>query len=335
MSPRSRVAFIVLVGCCAASLSAQTLTLPNRKASEKFLVIGDNGTGDKFEYDVAKQVTRFYQKFKVTFAIMLGDNIYGGERPQDFANKFELPYKALLDGNVEFYAALGNHDDPNQRFYKWYRMGGERYHTFKKGNIRFFVIDSNYLDPTQVAWLTKELSASGSEWKIAYFHHPLYTTAARGPEVELRKVLEPLFVKYGVSVVFSGHEHIYERMAPQQGIQYFTEGGGAKLRAGDTRPGVLTQVGFATDRSFMLVEVAGDSMFFQAISRTGETIDKGIVLRRIGPGSTVSTIAAKPPAKKRPATVKKPAPKPAKAATGTTPKKPPTATKPPSGAAFP
>lgn len=299
MSVRSRLAVLALAAWCAGPLTAQTLTLPNRKASVKFLVIGDNGTGDKFEYDVANQITKYYQKFRFPFAIMLGDNIYGAERPQDFAKKFEIPYKPMLDDKVEFHAALGNHDDPNQRYYKPYGMGGVRYNTFKKGNVRFFVIDSNYLDPDQVAWLNKELAGSGSDWKIAYFHHPLYTTAARGPEIELRKVLEPLFVKYGVSVVFSGHEHIYERIAPQKGIQYFTEGGAAKLREGDTRPGALTQVGFATDRSFMLVEVSGDSMFFQAISRTGATVDKGIVLRRRGPDTPVATIGAtpKPPAK--------------------------------------
>ena len=40
------------------------------------------------------------------------------ERPQDYARKFELPYKPLLDAKIPFYASLGNHDDPNQRFYK-------------------------------------------------------------------------------------------------------------------------------------------------------------------------------------------------------------------------
>jgi predicted phosphodiesterase len=304
----TRIAVVALAGCWATSLTAQTLSLPNRKTSVKFLALGDNGTGDKMEYDVANQIVKFHSRFPFDFAIMLGDNIYGGERPQDFAKKFELPYKALLDDNVEFYAALGNHDDPNQRYYKPFRMGGERYHTYKKGNIRFFVIDSNYLDPEQVAWLTKELSASGSEWKIAYFHHPLYTTAARGPELELRKVLEPLFVKYGVDVVFTGHEHIYERIAPQQGIQYFVAGGGAKLREGDTRPGEITKVGYAEDRSFMLVEVAGDSLFFQAISRTGETVDKGVLARRkVGPTAPSGTVSATPTAK--PAE-KPPAPKP-------------------------
>jgi hypothetical protein len=283
MKTLSRIGLAVLACTWTVSLAAQTIALPNRKNSQKFAVIGDAGTGDKEQYAVAATIAKVHTLFPFTFAIMLGDNLYGGERPQDFANKFELPYKPLLDDNVEFDAALGNHDDPNQRVYKPFNMGGERYHTYKKGNIRFFVLDSNYLDPDQVKWLEKELSASGSDWKIAYFHHPLYTTASRGPELENRKILEPLFIKYGVSVVFSGHEHVYERIWPQKGIQYFTSGGAGKLNRNDTHASDVTEVGFATERSFMIVEVAGDSMFFQALGGSGATIDKGVVVRRMGP----------------------------------------------------
>lgn len=282
-----------------------TLALPVKSNSVRFAVIGDAGTGDRSQNEVAAQIIRYHQRFPFTFALLLGDNIYGSERPQDFVKKFERPYKALLDDGVEFHAALGNHDDPNQKFYKPFNLGGQRYRTFKKGNVRFFVLDSNYLDPEQIAWLEKELAASGSDWKIAYFHHPLYTTARRGPEVELRKVLEPILQKHGVDVVFQGHEHIYERMRPQNGIQYFTAGGSAKLRSGDTRPGELTEVGFASDRSFMLVEVAGDEMFFQAISRSGATVDRGTIRRQMGDSAAKVSAPPKRPGR-RPAA---PAPK--------------------------
>ena len=277
-------------------LPAQRVTLPLRPGSVRFAVIGDMGTGDKMAYEVARQVARYHAKFPFTFAILLGDNIYGSERPQDFERKFTIPYQALLDSKVEFHAALGNHDDPNQRFYEPWHLGGNRYRTFRKGNVRFFVLDSNYLDPDQVKWLEKELGSSGSDWKIPYFHHPLYTTARRGPEVELRKILEPLFVQHGVNVVFSGHEHIYERLKPQGGIYYFTSGGAAKLRKGDTRPGPLTEKTFDTDRTFMLVEVAGNALYFQTISRTGETVDQGIIRRlaRKTPAPKKAPAAAKP-----------------------------------------
>jgi len=78
---------------------------------------------------------------------MLGDNIYAGKSPDDLRNKFELPYILLLDAGVKFYAALGNHDDTNEQFYKPFNMNGEQYYPFKKRNIRFFVLDSDYLDP--------------------------------------------------------------------------------------------------------------------------------------------------------------------------------------------
>jgi len=275
-----------------------TLALPLKSNSVRFAVIGDAGTGDRAQNEVAAQIIRYHQRFPFTFAILLGDNIYGAERPQDFVRKFERPYKPLLDAKVEFHAALGNHDDPNQKFYKPFNLGGQRYRTFKKANVRFFVLDSNYLDPEQIAWLEKELAASGSDWKVAYFHHPLYTTARRGPEIELRAVLEPILQKHGVDVVFQGHEHIYERMRPQKGIQYFTAGGSAKLRSGDTRPGELTEVGFASDRSFMLVEVAGDEMFFQAISRTGATVDRGTIRRQMGDSAAKVSAPPKKPGRR-------------------------------------
>jgi outer membrane biosynthesis protein TonB len=82
-------------------------------------------------------------------------------------------------------------------------------------------------------------------------------------------------------------------MWPQKGIQYFTAGGAGKLNRNDTHASDVTEVGFATDRSFMIVEVAGDTMFFQAISGGGTTIDKGALARHLGPGS--NTVATTPP----------------------------------------
>jgi hypothetical protein len=147
-----------------------------RANSVRFAVIGDQGSGSKQQYEIGAQMATFHKKFPFTFVLTVGDNLYGSERPQDYTKKFEAPYKALLDAKVEFYASLGNHDDPNQRLYKPYNMGGKHYYTFKKGNARFFALDSNYMDPAQVAWLETELKASGSDWKIPYFHHPPYAS---------------------------------------------------------------------------------------------------------------------------------------------------------------
>jgi calcineurin-like phosphoesterase family protein len=258
---------------------------PVADGSVRFAVLGDTGTGERAQYDVGAQLERSRAVFPFEFVIMLGDNMYGSERPQDFTRKFQLPYKPILDAKIPFYASLGNHDDPNQRFFQQFNMGGERYYTFKKDKlghpgVRFFALDSNYMRPDQLKWLENELRTSDSPWKVAFFHHPLYSSGARhGSEMDLREQLEPLFLKYGMSAVFSGHEHFYERIKPQKGIHYFVAGGSAKLRVGNIQKTSFGAFGFDTDYTFMLVEITGDTMNFQALTRTGRKVDAGSVNR--------------------------------------------------------
>jgi len=260
----------------AGVVAAQQTALPNKQASLKFAAIGDMGTGDAMQLQTGVELSSMRDKFPFEFVLMLGDNVYG---TQDFAKKFEIPYKALLDQKVPFYAALGNHDDQNEVAYKNYNMGGKRYYSFEKGPAKFFALDSTRIDRPQLEWLDKELSGSGSQWKIAYFHHPLYSTGGtHGPEVAVREVVEPLLVKYGVDVVFTGHEHFYERIKPQKGdITYFISGAGGQLRKGDLHREDPMAAGYDQDRSFMLLEIDGASMYFQSINRTGQVVDSGII----------------------------------------------------------
>ena len=170
---------------------------PASANSLRFAVIGDSGSGARAQYEVGEQLTKSLSVVPYEFVLMLGDNIYGVERPQDFQRKFERPYKGILDRKIPFYAALGNHDDPNQRFYEPFNMNGQRFYSFEKHNVRFFALDSNYMDKDQQAWLEKELSGSKAKWTIAFFHHPLYSSGAtHGSEVDLRAIVEPLFIKY-------------------------------------------------------------------------------------------------------------------------------------------
>lgn len=277
---RLTLLLVVLLGPRTLPLPAQDVTLPLQSGSVRFAAIGDMGTGEPAQYQVAQRMLQFHEKFPFTFVITLGDNIYGGKSPRDLQQKFEIPYKPLLDAGVLFFASLGNHDDINQRFYKFFNMNGQRYYSFKKGNVHFFALDSTYMDPKQLAWLDKELAGAGSDWKICYFHHPLYSSGKyHGPSTELRSVLEPLFLKYGVQVVFAGHEHLYERAKPQKGIYYFTEGASGELRLGNLKKTELTAAAFDKDRSFLSVEISGDELHFQAISRTGVTVDSGTIRR--------------------------------------------------------
>src|SRR4029453_9593965 len=179
------------------------LALPVRASSIKFAVIGDSGRGDVPQHEVAAQMVAWRQKFPFEFVLMLGDNIYDSHTPKDYYAKFEEPYKTLLDAGVTFYAAIGNHDDPGQTHYAKFNMGGQRYYTFRKSErrigglvgagVRFFVLDSRSLDPEQLRWFREQLSESGSNWKIAYFPHPIYTSGRyRGGAQALRLAVEPI-----------------------------------------------------------------------------------------------------------------------------------------------
>jgi len=286
---RRRVFLCGLIVLPAAVLATHVAP-PAAEDSVRFAVIGDSGTGSTGQYELARQLTDARQVFPFTFVLMMGDNLYGGESPRDYDEKFELPYQALLAAGVPFYATLGNHDDPSERLYRPFHMDGRRYYAFTKGAVAFFVMDSTYMDRAQLDWLEGALATSTARWKIAYAHHPLYSSGARhGSELDLRALVEPLFVRYGVDVVLAGHEHFYERVRPQQGVYYFTSGAAGKLRKGDIRRSILTAAGFDQDLSFMLMEVAGDVLYFQAVSRTGAIVDAGTLERPAdpeGPGTS-------------------------------------------------
>jgi hypothetical protein len=272
------------------SITPGQLALPNAERSIKFAVIGDSGRGDQAQHEVGAQMAAYHQRFDFEFVLMAGDNIYEGPASEeDYRLKFEEHYKALLDAGVKFYAALGNHDDTNQVFYKPFNMGGERYYTFVPPvdpitrwdtRVRFFALDSTYLSLEQLRWFEKAVTESRAEWKIAFMHHPVYTSgryslAARG----IRLALESTFVNGGIDVVFSGHEHIYARSELQRGVLYFVTGGAGSLRAGDARQVPQIARSYDQDYHFMLAEISDEGFFFQAINRKGETVDAGSLRR--------------------------------------------------------
>ena len=262
-----------------ANASGLDIRIPLQEKSVRFAVIGDSGTGQSEQYQVAEEMEKYREATHFDFVLMLGDNIYGGHSPKDFARKFEQPYKPLLDAGVKFYASLGNHDDPNdERLYKPFHMDGNRYYAFRKGGVAFFALDSNYMDPAQLTWVDQNLRDSTGVWKICFLHHPLYNDGRHHEsDVDVRSQLLPLFERYHVNVVFSGHEHVYERIKPENSIYYFVLGNSGKLMTHDFRGNGERAKGFDADRSFMLVEIAEGKFYYQTISRTGQTIDSGTI----------------------------------------------------------
>lgn len=263
----------------AESLPAVNVTLPLKEGSVRLAVVGDTGSGAEAQKEVANLMLRYREAFPFGFVLMLGDNLYGSEDAEDYREKFELVYKRLTDAEVKFYAALGNHDEVNQRNYEPFNMNGKEYYRFKVGDVAFYALNSNYMDKKQVEWLEDELSKDRSEWKVCFFHHPPYSSGKQhGSDRELREVVEPIFVKHGVNLVLAGHEHFYERLKPQKGIYYFISGAAGKLREGGIKRGSeLTAKAFDGDLSFMLIEIADHELHFQVISRAGKTVDSGML----------------------------------------------------------
>ena len=265
----------------ARSNSSLKLALPLKEGSLRFAVIGDTGSGTEKQRQVANMMVQYRTIFPFDFVLMMGDNLYGSETARDFERKFSDVYKILLDDKVKFYATLGNHDLPIQINYENFNMNGKEYYRFKKGNVAFYSLNSNYMDKKQVKWLEDELAKDTSDWKVCFFHHPPYSSAqAHGSDNQLRETVEPIFVKYGVNLVLTGHDHVYERIKPQKGIYYFVSGAGGRLREGDVRASPMTEKAFDRDMHFMLFEVVGNQMYFQAISRTGETVDSGVLINQ-------------------------------------------------------
>lgn len=278
----------VVVGDDEPPLALKPLSL-------KFAVIGDSGQWSRAQRDTAAQLAAQRAKLPFDVVLMLGDNNYGDGSPESYRVRFEEPFKPLLDAGVKFYAVLGNHDVGAQWDYPLFNMGGERYYTFERKSgvlppvagdrVQFFALDSVNLDAGQLSWVDRQLSESNAEWKIVFFHHPVYSSGRYALEsATRRRTLEQVLIEHEVDVVFSGHEHLYERMSPQAGVMYFVAGAAGAVRAGDLRPSSYQAKGYDRDLSFMLVEIAGDTLYFRAVNRLGETVDSGkIVKKKISP----------------------------------------------------
>ncbi len=284
----SKLAATVAVMVIAASLSALSLAQDSSaKAPVIFAVIGDSGSGDEAQKTVARQMVIQRQKTPFEFVIMLGDNIYEKGEKEKIGTHFEQPYQELLAAGVKFYASLGNHDiikgTEFQTNYKNFNMGGRRYYNFGKADnlLEFFALDSNVMDDKQLGWLDESLKTSKARWKIAFSHHSIYSSAKMHPPyTKLRAQLEPLYVKYGVSAVFAGHSHCYERTKPQKGVHYFTEGasGEIKKRTLD-RKSPLMAFGEDSVNSFLIVQATEDEMKIEAIAADGKLIDSYTIKR--------------------------------------------------------
>lgn len=187
----------------------------------RFAAFGDSGTGGQNQLAVAARVLLSDPRL----VILTGDAIYEAGAASEINPHYFVPYANLLD-HVPFYVALGNHDVSTQNGQPLLDAlylpinnvdNTERYYSFDWGNVHFAALNSNSsfdAGSPQRTWLEGDLSGSTADWKFVYFHHPPFSSSRHGSSISLRNNLEPIFDSQHVDIVFSGHDHDYERTFP-------------------------------------------------------------------------------------------------------------------------
>jgi hypothetical protein len=187
------------------------------------------------------------------------------------------PFGPLLDSGTELFAILGNHDvidDTGDAQMAALGMPG-RWYAVERGDVLGIALDSTMpTNPDQLAWLEQTLANSDATWKLVAVHHPPYSSGAHGSNEEVRKAFVPLFERYGVQVVFSGHEHDFQRSNPINGIVYIVSGASSRTR----RTGIedFTAVAYSTHH-FIDLNIYDDHILLRAIDQDGEQFDEVVI----------------------------------------------------------
>ncbi|WP_036476693.1 metallophosphoesterase [Myxosarcina sp. GI1] len=243
----------------------------------RFAAVGDVGTGNKSQYEVAKAMEGYHKLNPLLLFLLTGDNIYEDGDIAKVASAFESPYRVFRQQNIPFYAVLGNHDirtnnGEDQVRYRGYNMS-DRYYTFSEGAVEFFALDTNTNASwtEELAWLEENLARSTAVWKIVFGHHPVYSSGAHGNTARLVEALPPLFDRYNVRLYLNGHDHHYERTKPIGKTTYLTCGAGAKLRP----VGKSDWTAYAVSRfSFAVIEAYADQLKIFGVGTDGEIFDR-------------------------------------------------------------
>lgn len=240
----------------------------NDEKSLDFFVIGDWGSGDSNQRNVANAMAIEATENPIDFIVSVGDNFYPhgvrGINDKRWKHTFEDMYSDV-SLKKDWYTAIGNHDyegnvSAQLRYYKknprWKTV--ERYFSLTKAipastdSVLFVFIDTNPFDKgmsklhggiwrrskkKQLLWLENVLEKSDAKWKIVVGHHPLYTTGfRRGKTEDIQVPFLPIFKKYNVDVYFSGHDHDLQHQKPVGHTHYFVSGAGSEFRGVTSDP---------------------------------------------------------------------------------------------------
>jgi Calcineurin-like phosphoesterase len=288
-----------------------TLRAPRGPAETRFAfgVIGDTD-GDEIPRALAERLL----ERGADFAIHTGDVVYPAGAESDYDPKFFRPFARWLR-HGPILPTLGNHDvrtDGGGPYLRNFVLpandatGDSRFYAFRHANALFVCLDVESSafgsGSPQYGWVVRTLRDSDAVWKFVYLHEPPYSS--RRPNRVVRLILSPLFERYGVDVVFCGHEHLYERTFPitefvpdGRGVVYVTSGGGGAPLHPFHR---VSYSAYASARfGFVLGEIDGDTLVLTASDPAGDSFDvavlrKSLTLRPVRAGARRTLIAIPP-----------------------------------------
>lgn len=193
---------------------------PVPSSSQIFVGAGDIAMCDQL--DPARQTGRLVRDIGGT-VFVLGDNAYFGGTAREYRDCYDATW-----GGEKFRTrpVLGNHEyeggNAGGPYFDYFGtnagFAGQGYYSFPLGtNWHAIALNSNIPaseNSPQGQWLKGDLAASRTKCTIAYWHHPLFTSGQNGPQVFMRDIWRLLY-SAGADVVLNGHDHLYERFAPQ------------------------------------------------------------------------------------------------------------------------
>jgi predicted phosphodiesterase len=248
-----------------------------------FAVFGDSGKGGKNQLAVAELLERL----EPDLILHTGDVVYPRGEERHYERSFFVPYRQLIK-EVPVFPSLGNHDVEKNNgavYLKNFHLphnnqqNSGRYYSFDWGNAHFVALDSELYHEDdsdspeeQKAWLERGLRKTRQPWKFVFLHRGLYSSSNHGGDEEIREDLEPIFVRHKVDVVFSGHDHDYERTVPIEGVIYVVTGGGGKdlYRAGRSKWTAFSK----KVHHAVLVRIDGERLSLEAIEPEGAVVDR-------------------------------------------------------------
>ena len=240
-------------------------------------VVGDVGDSGKRLDRTAAAVAEVNRLRRYDVLWLLGDNVYPSGDPAKLPETVFDPFGAVLDSGTDLLAIVGNHDvqaGHGEAQIKALGMPGLWWSEERNG-VLVVGLDSNQPEnPDQRAWLERALAASSAPWKIVALHHPPYSAGYQGSSLDVRQAFAPLFERYGVQLVLSGHDHDYQRSFPQNGVTYVVSGGAAGTRRTGTAS--FTAVSFSWHH-FTDITVYPDRLVLRAVNQELRVADEATI----------------------------------------------------------